>query len=250
MLSRGVLQQRGRLAACGRLLSAGGTSKGTAPKVDATAASGRLSKELWTVPNMITVGRMLASPGLGLAIAYDMKEVALIGCALAGFSDWLDGYIAKNYNQMTVLGGMLDPIADKVMIGCLTAGLAFKGLMPVELVGVIIGRDMALIIASFAIRGYEKPKDAPFFDTTYSATFEIVPSTLSKVNTGLQFVLVGSTLGSFYCNVPDVALLQPLWWLTGGTTLLSGADYLTGSGVRRISARGVGRGLDDEKYKS
>ena len=193
---------------------------------------------------MITIARIAASPGLALAIVYDMKEVALVGCVVAGFSDWLDGYIAKNYNQMTVLGGMLDPIADKVMIGCLSAGLAYKGLLPMELAAVILGRDTVLVAASFAIRAYERPAGSPFFDTTYSATFEIVPSTLSKVNTGLQFALLASTLSHFYCLSPSMAMLEPLWWATGTTTVLSGAGYLTGSGVRRLpgSERGKGQG--------
>jgi len=200
---------------------------------------------------MITISRILASPGLAMAIVYDMKEIALGGCLLAAFSDWLDGFIAKNYNQMTVLGGMLDPIADKVMIGSLTCGLAWKGLMPVELASVIIGRDVVLIIASFAIRGYEKPDGAPFFDTTYSATFEIIPSALSKVNTGMQFLLLASTLSHFYCNLPSIEVLEPLWWVTGTTTLLSGAGYLTGSGVRRLQGaeKGKGRGNSPNNSK-
>jgi len=67
--------------------------------------------ELWTTPNIITYTRMVCSPLLGWAVVNDHKNVALAGCAIAAFSDWLDGYIAKNYDQMTVLGGMLDPAA-------------------------------------------------------------------------------------------------------------------------------------------
>ena len=95
---------------------------------------------------------MGASPFLGMAIAYDYKSIALGGCAVAAFSDWLDGYIAKNYNQMTVLGGMLDPAADKIMIACLTAGCAWKSIMPMELAALIIGRDFLLLGASFYLR--------------------------------------------------------------------------------------------------
>lgn len=237
-----------------RLLGSGpsptsGNSNGKGNE-DVGAKSKRFSKELWTVPNMITISRIVASPGLALAIAYDMKEVALVGCLVAGFSDWLDGYIAKNYNQMTVLGGMLDPIADKVMVGSLTAGMAYKGLLPMELAGVIVGRDAILLAASFALRWYEQPKGAPFFDTTYSATFEIVPSNLSKFNTGAQFVLLSCTLSHFALGSPMLASLEPLWWITGGTTVLSGLGYVTGSGVRRLrgTVTGQGRGLENSAY--
>jgi cardiolipin synthase len=136
---------------------------------------------------MITISRIAASPLLSIAIAYDMKALALGGCVLFGFSDWLDGYLAKKLNQKTVLGAFLDPMADKVMIGALTIGLVAKGLFPFPLACVIIGRDLTLIGASFALRAIERPPGSHFFDTTDSATFNIVPSDLSKV---LYFFLI------------------------------------------------------------
>ena len=48
---------------------------------------------------MITMSRIVASPLLTFAIANDMKEAALVGCAVAAFTDWLDGYIARKWNQ-------------------------------------------------------------------------------------------------------------------------------------------------------
>lgn len=139
------------------------------------------NKEINTIPNIITMSRIVASPLLSLAIAYDMKAAALGGCILFGFTDWLDGYLAKKLNQQTVLGAFLDPMADKVMIGALTIGLVAKGLIPIELAWVILGRDLTLIAASFALRAMERPAGSHFFDTTDSATFNIVPSDLSKV---------------------------------------------------------------------
>jgi cardiolipin synthase (CMP-forming) len=56
-------------------------------------------REIWTIPNIITISRIASSPLIAIAIASDMKEAALIGCTVGAFSDWLDGYIAKNYNQ-------------------------------------------------------------------------------------------------------------------------------------------------------
>lgn len=139
------------------------------------------NKELYTIPNMITTSRILSSPLLAISIALDMKYTALGGCMLFGFSDWLDGYLAKKLNQKTVFGAFLDPLADKFMIGSITVGLAFNGLLPMPLMAVIIGRDAVLTAASFIIRAIEKPKEAAFFDTTVSATFVIAPSELSKV---------------------------------------------------------------------
>lgn len=139
-------------------------------------------KENRTLPNLITAMRIVASPGLTYAVMNDMKFWALGGCVVFGFSDWLDGYIAKNYNQMSRLGAFLDPLADKVMIGSLSIGLMYRDLLPGELVALILGRDLFLLSMAFIIRALEKPEGAAYFDTTSSATFEIIPSEISKVS--------------------------------------------------------------------
>ena len=138
---------------------------------------------------------------------------------------------------------MIDPVADKVVIGSLTLGLAIKGLIPVELASLIIGRDVFLFGASMVIRAIERPPDAPFFDTTYSATFEIIPSTLSKFNTVNQFLLMTITLGHFALDIPaSIEIIKPLWYLTGFTTIGSLVGYLDGSAIKRLSKAGVSRG--------
>jgi phosphatidylglycerophosphate synthase len=82
-------------------------------------------------------------------------------------------------------------VADKVFIGCIAVGLCHKGLLPVELLSLIVGRDMMLIAGGLAIRAYEKEPDVDFFDSTsQSATFEIVPTTLSKVKPNLAFLSI------------------------------------------------------------
>ncbi len=200
--------------------------------------------ESWfNIPNSITLTRMVASPGLAYFIVHDMKGLALGGCMLAAFTDWLDGYIAKNYSQSTVLGGMIDPVADKLVIGSLTAGLAIKGLMPVELATLIIGRDVFLFGASIVMRAMERPPGSPFFDTTYSATFEIIPSTLSKINTVNQFLLITVTLSHWMFDAPStIETITPLWYITGATTVSSLVGYLDGSAIKRLSESGVSRG--------
>lgn len=84
--------------------------------------------------------------------------------------------------MQSIWGGILDPVADKVFIGCIAAGLCHKGLLPTELLSLILGRDAMLIMGGLAIRAFEKDPDVDFFDSTSeSATFEIVPTMLSKV---------------------------------------------------------------------
>jgi phosphatidylglycerophosphate synthase len=76
----------------------------------------------------------------------------------------------------------LDPIADKIFVGSIAAGLMCQGLFPWELFVLTIGRDLVLIGSGLIIRGLEKERDSAFFDAS-SATFEIVPTQLSKVMT-------------------------------------------------------------------
>lgn len=194
----------------------------------------RANPELNTAPNIITMSRIVASPLLVAAMVYDYKEVVVGGLVVFAFTDWLDGYIARKYNQQTVMGAFLDPLADKILIGSLSVGLVCKGLLPVPLMVLIVGRDAILIASIFYIRHVEKPLDAPFFDTTTSATVQMNPSTLSKVNTVFQFAMVGATLGHYMLGVPSIEQLEPIWWITGGTTLTSGLSYLNGSGMRRL----------------
>ena len=200
-----------------------------------------MDKEIYTIPNMITMSRIISSPFLTYAIINDMKYSALIGCCLFGLTDWLDGYIAKKFNQMTVLGAFLDPVADKVFVAALSIGLCYKGLIPLGLASIIIGRDVILIIGSFIIRIRERPPGSPFFDTTYSATFEIAPSVLSKINTAFQFTLVAFTIGNFGLGIPSLAYIEPLWWITAVTTIGSGIGYIDGHGIRRLSKPNIGR---------
>ena len=164
-----------------------------------------------------------------------MKGIALGGCIVFGFSDWLDGYIARTYNQRTALGACLDPLADKIFIGALVTGLCAKGLFPLPLAAVIIGRDVLLISAAFIVRAIERPEGAPFFDANHSATFEIVPSDLSKVNTCCQFLLLVTSLGNFALDLPLTIFVEPLWWITATTTVGSGISYLDGSGLKKIT---------------
>ena len=73
--------------------------------------------EINTIPNAITLSRLAATPFLAYLILDQQYKLAFGGLVVFGFTDWLDGYIARNYNQTSVLGTFLDPFADKVLFG-------------------------------------------------------------------------------------------------------------------------------------
>lgn len=169
----------------------------------------------WTVPNIITLARIASSPLLAALILQGKYAYAVAGLAVAAGSDWLDGHIAKNYNQSSVLGSFLDPFADKVLVTALAVPLAMQGFLPMPLVVVVVGRDALLIGGSFVMRVRNRPTGAPFFDTTSSATFQITPNLLSKVNTALQFgVLTFALSRALWGDAVPVGLddlFDPLW---------------------------------------
>jgi CDP-diacylglycerol--glycerol-3-phosphate 3-phosphatidyltransferase len=74
----------------------------------------------WTIPNILTVIRLLAAPMVALMFLYFTRPYAdwfaLLLFVSAAFTDWLDGYLARSWKQETKLGAMLDPIADKAMV--------------------------------------------------------------------------------------------------------------------------------------
>ncbi|MEM1065314.1 MAG: CDP-diacylglycerol--glycerol-3-phosphate 3-phosphatidyltransferase, partial [Pseudomonadota bacterium] len=88
----------------------------------------------WTIPNILTVMRLFAAPGVAVLFLYFTRPwadwFALILFAGAAITDWIDGYLARAWQQETKLGAMLDPIADKAMVVialCVIAGLSSFG---------------------------------------------------------------------------------------------------------------------------
>jgi cardiolipin synthase (CMP-forming) len=70
----------------------------------------------------------------------------------AGFSDWLDGFLAKRYHQESVLGSYLDPLADKAVVFFVVGALGWVGILSPPVVGVLIGRDLLLVLGSLIHR--------------------------------------------------------------------------------------------------
>jgi CDP-diacylglycerol--glycerol-3-phosphate 3-phosphatidyltransferase len=74
----------------------------------------------WTLPNILTAGRLLAAPGVAVMFLYFTRPYAdwfaLILFVSAAITDWFDGYLAREWKQETKMGAMLDPIADKAMV--------------------------------------------------------------------------------------------------------------------------------------
>jgi cardiolipin synthase (CMP-forming) len=108
-------------------------------------AEQEISSRILTIPNTISLLRLALVPVFGVLIVDGHDEWALVVLAISGASDWLDGVLARRLNQVTKLGQMLDPAADRLFILVTLLGLAWRDLVPLWVLVVILVRDLALL---------------------------------------------------------------------------------------------------------
>jgi CDP-alcohol phosphatidyltransferase len=109
------------------------TSPATPPTTPKPRLLPRLSpthENIYTVPNILTFSRLLSAPAIGYLILTHQHTLALSLFAYAGFTDLVDGYIARRYGQQTVVGTVIDPMADKTLMTVGVICLAIRGDMP------------------------------------------------------------------------------------------------------------------------
>lgn len=199
-------------------------------KAGINSAATSWAKQLRSIPNIITVSRIASTPILSYLIVTKNYQYAVGGCILFGLSDWLDGYIARNYEgQSTVLGTYLDPLADKIMINTLALSLWYTALLPGPLVGIWLARDVGLIVTSFIFVA-NRTKGGESVINPETTPLKVQPSTISKVNTVLQFLTISGGMAQPLVGL-DPNIVTGLCWITGGTTVLSGLGYLGGKSM-------------------
>ena len=115
---------------------------------------------IWTIPNALSVLRLLGVPlFLYLLLGPHKNAWALVVLMLSGFTDWLDGVLARKLNQMSNFGALLDPLADRLYILATLVGLVLRHVIPLWLAIVIVGRDVVVGLALPVLRraGYGPP---------------------------------------------------------------------------------------------
>jgi cardiolipin synthase (CMP-forming) len=152
---------------------------------------------------------MASTPILAYWIIYDYPTLALAGCAIAGASDFADGYLAKKYNMTTTLGTYLDPLADKVVINVLALSCWTTAILPTPLVLLWATKDI-LLIAGTGVYLQQQEKSMNFLRTSVTQTpLQVQPSLLGKANTALQFACLGVAIVQPLQTTPE--LLMGLW---------------------------------------
>lgn len=97
------------------------------------------------VPNLITLGRLLMVPVVAVFLASALYTEAFWLFLAVGFSDGLDGFLARRFNATSATGALLDPVADKMVIVTCAFVLAWNGLLPLWLAVPLVGRDVLML---------------------------------------------------------------------------------------------------------
>lgn len=166
------------------------------------------------LPNAITLARMALAAPLAWLILDGQYAAALVVALLAGGSDAVDGWLAKRFDWGSWLGGVLDPLADKLMLLAAFTALTVRDASPAWLLGLVLGRDLLIVAGAVAYHNFVGRLDAR-------------PTRLSKLTTLLQIVYV---LALLLALAPVYALPRALelalLWATAAVTVASGADYV------------------------
>jgi len=165
------------------------------------------------IPNLISILRIFLSVPIVFMLLQHYYGMALLLFAIAGISDGLDGFLAKHYGWRSRLGGLLDPLADKVLLVFSVLSLGWLGLLPAWLVFVVILRDLVIVTGAFVYNFQVAELDAE-------------PSLISKFNTVVQIVLVLVVVLNQGLFAITPVVIDVLVWITLATTILSGVNYV------------------------
>lgn len=182
------------------------------------------------LPNCISMARLISGPVLGWMITNELYSSAMVGLAISGATDWLDGYVARKMKINSVVGSYLDPLADKVLIGCVALAMVQNDLLHPGLVGLVVVRDVFLVGGALYQRasslGWEWKSWFDFFNLDGTHPQKVEPLFLSKVNTVLQLVLVAAALLQPEFGTQETqSYITYLSWLVASTTVTSTAAY-------------------------
>ena len=108
-------------------------------------AASEVSDRIFTVPNCLSFVRLALVPVFLVLIIVGEDALALLTLVVSSVTDYLDGVIARRFHQISRLGQLLDPAADRLFIFATLIGLAIRGIIPWWLVAVIVGRDVFLL---------------------------------------------------------------------------------------------------------
>ncbi|WNV77721.1 CDP-alcohol phosphatidyltransferase family protein [Geodermatophilus sp. DSM 44513] len=127
-------------------------------RASVTADRNELPDRVWTLPNALSVLRLLGVPlFLWLLLGPQADGWAVLVLMVAGATDWLDGMLARAFGQSSRLGALLDPAADRLYIVATLVAFVLRDVVPLWVVAVLLGRELVLGLALLALRAHGWP---------------------------------------------------------------------------------------------
>jgi cardiolipin synthase len=176
-----------------------------------------------TIPNFITMLRIILAPVFVIYLINEHFTSALIVFVICTVSDGMDGMVARLFNQKSKLGAYLDPLADKLLLVAAFLVLAAMGHLPVWLTVAVIARDVTILLGVLLIH-------------LNKLDLNIRPSVLSKINTCFQFITVTAVLSKELLSLSPTLYLY-FYYATALFTIASGLHYIQ-YGLRIMSSAG------------
>jgi cardiolipin synthase len=177
--------------------------------------SRRVSSAIRTVPNAVTLVRLLMMPVCAYLLATGRYGWGLVLTAVVGSTDWVDGWLARRTGQVSRVGQLLDPLADRLLIASVAVALVVRGVLPWPAAVLLLARDL-LLLAGWPLlkrRGIEPP-EVVFIGKAATLVLLIALPVLTLGATGLAVAGVAHLLG--------LALL----WVGVAMYYLAGAVYV------------------------
>ena len=165
-----------------------------------------------SLPNLITLGRLVLAPAIVAMIAAQRWKEACIVFIIAGLSDAVDGWLANTFDLRSELGAYLDPLADKALIVSIYVSLAIVKVLPATIVILVVARDIMIIGAFMISLIMRKP-------------IKVKPLTISKLNTAAQISFAAMVLGIKAFDFPAGLWFDVSLYAVVALTLASTAAY-------------------------
>lgn len=183
------------------------------------------SESTLTVPNLLSTLRLVGVPLFGYLVLGPHADGAALGILIfAGVSDYADGKIARAWHQVSKLGAVLDPLADRLYIASTLITLAIRGVLPWWLTGALFARDALLLLTVPTLRRRIGASSLPVHFLGKAATFNLLYA--------FPFLLLGAGHGAL------ATVGRPVGWAFGvwGSVLYWWAAGLYLDQVRRLPA--------------
>jgi cardiolipin synthase (CMP-forming) len=165
---------------------------------------------IFNLPNLFTLARLVLAPFVASDILHGRYGRAIILLFAAGFTDMIDGFLARRFEISTRAGAYFDPIADKILLSVIYVSLGLAGAMPWWMVAVVFGRDVLIL----AMAGY---------GLLFTALRKFPPSVWGKISTFLQIAAALVVLGA-RAGIPAPVTLALSLMLAA--TIVSGLHYI------------------------